>query len=102
MSFMTRAKHVYGTVSDYVSPFLNVFGIYIAWIAVFYFASQLHTAYCVPATIIGFLMTPFLVPSPHCQAIRWIIYNGGNSIMAAWFILGAWLLTYLRPIPRPN
>ena len=101
MTTMTRARHVFNMLHQYVEPVINLFGIYILWISAFYFASHLHVKYCVPATVLGFILTPFLVPAPHCQAMRWVIYNGGNSIMSAWFILGAWIITYLRPIQRP-
>ena len=85
----------------YVKPFINLFGIYLVWIAIFYLCSHLHVYLCVPASFAGFIMTPFLVPSPHCQALRWVIYNGGNSIMSMWFLLGAWILSYFRPIQIP-
>jgi hypothetical protein len=86
----------------YVQPIINLFGIYIAWISLFYLCSHLHVYFCVPATIMGFIMTPFLVPSPHCQALRWVIYNGGNSIMSMWFLMGAWVISYIRPIKGPE
>lgn len=98
---MSKIKDSFDMLSQYVEPVLSLLGIYLLWLSVFYVASHLHTYYCVPATIFGFIMTPFLVPAPHCQALRWVIYNGGISIMSAWFILGAWLISYLRPIQRP-
>lgn len=84
----------------YIQPFVNMFGIYFVWIALFYLCSHLHVYLCVPNTIIGFIMTPFLVPSPHCQSLRWVIYNGGNSIMTMWFLTGVWIISYLQPIQR--
>jgi hypothetical protein len=29
--------------------------------------------------------------TPHCQSLRWVIYNGANTINNMWIILGAWL-----------
>lgn len=86
----------------YVQPFVNLFGVYIVWIVLFYACSHLHSRLCVPPTVTGFIMTPFLAPSPHCQAFRWVIYNGGNSIVSMWFLLGAWVLSYICPIQRPQ
>ena len=98
---MSKIRAMFNMLSQYVEPMVGLLGIYVVWLTVFYISSHLHTYYCVPATVFGFLVTPFLVPAPHCQALRWVIYNGGNSIMSAWFILGAWLISYLRPIERP-
>jgi hypothetical protein len=88
------------TCVEYVQPFVNLFGIYFVWIVLFYVCSHIHVYLCVPTTIVGFIMTPFLVPSPHCQALRWVIYNGGNSIVSIWFLAGAWILSYIPPIQR--
>jgi len=66
-------------------------GIYIMWICLHYFASQLYIKFCTPTTIIGFLLSPFLTSTPHCQALRWIIYNGGIIINNMWVILATWV-----------
>ena len=73
----------------------NLFGIYLLWIVLHYMASHLYVQYCTPNTIIGFISSPIVSPLPHCQAFRWIIYNGGNSIMNMWLILGLWLMKHL-------
>ena len=62
--------------------------IYVAWIAVHYLSSHLYTIWCVPPTIMGFLTAPFLVPAPHCTALRWAITTGGQQIIAMWTIIG--------------
>uniref|UniRef100_A0A6C0D3W6 Uncharacterized protein n=1 Tax=viral metagenome TaxID=1070528 RepID=A0A6C0D3W6_9ZZZZ len=76
----------------------KVFGIYILWILIHYVCVYLYLYFCTPSTITGFFMSPFLVPAIHCQAFRWAIYNGGNSIYAMWFILGAWIVKYITPL----
>jgi uncharacterized membrane protein YeaQ/YmgE (transglycosylase-associated protein family) len=40
----------------------------------------------------GIVQSPFAAVLPHCQALRWVIYNGGNSLCLMWTILGAWIL----------
>ena len=70
----------------------NIAGIYIIWIFTHYIAAHLYVNWCVPATIAGFIVSPFLIPAPHCQALRWAVYNGGNSVMAMWGALGLWLM----------
>ena len=74
------------------------FGIYLMWISLHYFASHLYIHWCVPATIAGLIISPFLVPAPHCYGLRWLIYQGGNSIVVMWSFIGGWLLSYFIPI----
>lgn len=76
----------------------NVAGVYLLWILVHYISAHLYVHWCVPATILGFIASPFIAPAPHCQALRWGLYNGGNSIIAMWLILGAWLSKFIIPM----
>lgn len=69
--------------------------VYILWIVLHYFASHLYVYYCVPKTFIGFIMSPFLIASPQCQSLRWILYNGANIISNMWVILGSWLCSIM-------
>jgi len=78
--------------------FLSIFGIYIAWIFVHHFAANIYVKWCVPATLVGLLVSPFLAPAPHCQALRWAIYNGGNSIIAMWVLVGLWIMKFLKVV----
>jgi len=78
--------------------FISLFGVYIMWILTHYVSSHFYVHWCVPATFMGFILSPFLVPLPHCQALRWAIYNGGNSIVAMWVVLGIWLMKYFKVI----
>ena len=70
---------------------INISGIYVAWILLHYIASQCYITFCVPNTFYGFVMSPFLAPAPHCQGLRWAIYNGANVIGNMWIVLGTWL-----------
>jgi hypothetical protein len=72
--------------------------IYVMWICLHYIAVHLYASACAPSTLVGFLTSPFMTLSPHCQALRWVIYQGGNSINAMWFILSGWLLQYFAPV----
>lgn len=74
------------------------FGIYIAWICIHYIASHMYVTWCLPFTIAGFVLSPFLIPAPHCYGLRWIIYNGGNSIVSMWALLSTWLVARIIPI----
>lgn len=66
--------------------------VYISWIVAHYVASHMYVKLCTPATLAGFLMSPFNASSPQCIAIRWVICKGGNNIGMMWLLLGMWLL----------
>ena len=70
----------------------DVFGVYLLWIALFYSASHLHTYYCTPKGIFGFISTPILIQAPHCVSFRWIISTGTTNINMFWTILAGLLV----------
>lgn len=74
---------------------IKISGVYLLWIILHFGASHLYVKFCVPSTFIGFIISPFMTASPHCQGLRWIIYNGANTINNMWVILGTWLCSYL-------
>jgi hypothetical protein len=72
--------------------------VYIIWITIHYISCQLYVHYCVPSGITGYLLSPFLVSSPQCKALRWAFYTGGNIIDNMWNYLGVWASTQLLKI----
>jgi hypothetical protein len=88
---------------DLVYNLFTVYGgIYFVWILFHFVASHLYIYMCVPGTLYGFLIAPFMASTPQCYALRWTIYNGGNSISAMWLIAGLWVMKFLIPVLRPN
>jgi hypothetical protein len=85
---------------------ISIYGIYLLWIMLHFFASHLYIKFCVPASFVGFIVSPFLTTTPHCQGLRWIIYNGANTINNMWIVIGSWmtssLLLFTRNIPHEN
>ncbi len=69
----------------------KICGVYFAWIALHYSASHLYVKLCVPDTLFGFLMSPFMTATPHCQGLRWLVTNGASMINNMWIVLGGWL-----------
>lgn len=65
--------------------------MYLVWIVLHYTAGQLYGYYCAPSMFSGFFLSPFLVSAPHCKAIRWALYNGGNVIDSMWIVFATWL-----------
>ena len=74
-------------IIDWTTLFINLFGIYLLWISIFYFSSHLHVYLCTPYGIYGFLLSPFLYQTPQCVAIRWLQINGTLYINAFWTLL---------------
>jgi hypothetical protein len=74
---------------------LKASGIYLLWICLHYFSAHLYVKFCVPDTIIGFFMSPFMIATPHCQGLRWIVYNAAGIINNMWILIGAWIYSLI-------
>jgi hypothetical protein len=82
-----------------ISSFLfNNFLLYGAWITFHYLSGHLYTYICVPKTISGYLLSPFVVASPQCTAIRWVITKSGDNICTMWMVLGNLCITQIDVI----
>lgn len=64
----------------------------IGFITAHYISAHLYIWLCVPYGVKGYVMSPFLTLTPHCQFLRWVTYNGGVCINACWVLLGSWLI----------
>lgn len=71
----------------------EVSGIFILWIIVHYNASNLYPKFCAELSMFGFIKSIFVAQSPHCIALRWIIYNGGLAINSMWVSIALWITT---------
>jgi hypothetical protein len=80
----------------------TVISIYLLWIILHYISPHLYIYFCVPLNLRGFLMSAFIAPSPHCQALRWTIYNGGNTIISMWIFIGTLIIKRLIPVKKEN
>jgi len=78
-----------------IVTFVKVFGIYFIWICLHYFSAHLYVEYCVPNTLYGFLMSPFIIATPHCQGLRWIVYNAASIINNMWLMIGTWIYSII-------
>ena len=82
-------------MNDTMKKIGKMIAIYLCWIVAHFVVSHMYARLCVPFTWYGLAMSPFLAPSPHCQAFRWIIYTGGNVLCNMWFLLGVWMCSYI-------
>ena len=56
-----------------------------------YIAAHVYTEICVPKTLYGFVISPFIVCTPHCRGLRWVIVNSTTVIENMWILLGTWI-----------
>jgi len=47
-------------------------------------------------------MSPFMIATPHCQGLRWIIYNAAGIINNMWILIGAWIYSIIWIFNRDN
>ena len=80
----------------------EMMGFYLLWIVLHYISANLYVEYCTKKTVCGFLLSPFVSSMPHCKTLRWLIYHGGKSIEAMWFIVGGMIFKRLIPIQMPG
>ena len=73
----------------------KVSGVYMLWICLHYFSAHLYIKFCVPNTMVGFIMSPFMISTPHCQGLRWVVYNAANTINHMWILIGAWIYSLI-------
>ena len=73
----------------------KAYGIYLLWICLHYFSAHLYVKFCVPHSLVGFIMSPFMIMTPHCQGLRWIVYNAANIINNMWILIGAWIYSMI-------
>jgi len=100
--FYCYSKKVFGVIFKIGEWVIKISGIYLVWIALHFFASQFYIELCVPKTIYGFIVSPFLMATPHCQALRWIVYNGANAINNMWIVMGTWLCSQIMFYTNTN
>lgn len=61
-----------------------------------FFTPFLYNEYCVYWSINGFFMSQLFVASPHCQFLRWLLYNSGKIVTNLWIVLLGITLHWLK------
>jgi hypothetical protein len=83
------------SVVNFTKFIIKISWLYLMWILLHYAASQLYIKFCVPYSLMGFIVSPFLTSTPHCQGLRWVIFNGGGVINNMWIVMGTWICANL-------
>ena len=93
-----RIYNIFAHIQNIFKFIFGVSGIYLAWICLHYFATHLYVKFGVPITVMGFFLSPFMTATPHCQGLRWVVYNAANMINNMWIICGTWICSTLLKI----
>ena len=59
----------------------------VGWTVGHFMAVHIYERLCVPLTPMGLFMSPFVLDTPHCSALRWVIQHGVYCIRECWKIL---------------
>jgi hypothetical protein len=92
---LERIYNIFLYLENIFKFIFGVSGIYLVWICLHYFSSHLYVKFCVPSTVVGFLLSPFMTATPHCQGLRWVVYNAANMINNMWIVCGTWVCSKL-------
>jgi hypothetical protein len=79
-------------IIDFFIPLFPLIAFYIGWITLHYIAAQFYINYCTPRSFWGFFVSPFLSVAPHCNALRWIIYESGSILYGMWMSIATWFM----------
>ena len=78
-------------------------GFYVAITVAHYYSSHAYTWYCTPPGWYGLSISPFIVTTPHCKALRWSIQHFSTNIETIWTVLGTWIITNcVTPTEKKN
>ena len=86
---------MFENVKQFIKNAIEIAGIYILWISIHFICSNMYPHFCAEFTAIGFIKSMFVIEAPHCEAMRWVIYNGGNIIHGMWAAIGIWFTKQL-------
>ena len=101
-TFFDNILNCFSLLYKAIKFIIKLSGIYLLWIFLHFIASHLYTTFCVPNSLYGLMMSPFMTPTPHCQGLRWVVYNGANVINNMWVILGTWICSNILILNKDN
>ena len=94
--FWKRITYIFQTL--FPPNVIRVMTVYFMWILLHYISSHLYTIWCTPWSLSGFILSTILVPSPHCEGLRWAIYYGATKINTMWILLGGYIIHFIEKI----
>ena len=91
----TLLTNIINTLKKYIRFAFNISIIYFVWLSLHYISVYLYGQFCVPLTLYGILLSPLLISSLHCKALRWVLYTGASTIDTMWIVFGTWVSSKL-------
>ena len=76
----------------------KVLRIYALLVVVHYVCANLYSRLCTAQTFHGLLMSPFMVPAPHCEGLRWVVYHGAVRINGMWLLVGGQVVDFVTHV----
>ena len=86
---------MFSSIKKMISEVSKVASMYIFWTGIHYLSSYLYIWYCVPPTLVGFLLSPLAAVMPYCNALRHSITIGASTMSTGWLVFGTWICTKL-------
>jgi len=68
---------------------------YFAWVSLSYFSIHAHAHFCAEWSIMGFFTHSFVVSSPHCNALKWLINEGSSAISRLFALFAMYVVSKL-------
>jgi hypothetical protein len=68
---------------------VRIICLYTFWCIAHFFASHYYPVICMPYSVRGFLFSPLMAPAAHCNALRWMINQGGATLCGGWMVLAS-------------
>ena len=82
--------------SVYNSVFVNIIVYFIMCNLVHHYTSRVYIYFCAYSTIMfqlnSFLMSPIVIISPHCMALRWLILESSNTVYFQILTCCSWVI----------
>lgn len=85
----------YTNLNDFHIKTIKIVCIYFGITLGHFIASSMYAKVCAPLSFTGYLMMPFIIVTPHCNALRWAIQCTGEQIGKTWIWLGGYLVLHI-------
>lgn len=73
------------------SEMRSLLTFYLIWIFIHHISAHIYIYACTPNTFYGIITSPFMAATPHCTALRWVMYEGGQMITTMWISFGTYI-----------
>ena len=99
--FRNACVTLYSIFEQVLRNIPSVIFVYFGVTLVHFISSNIYPSLCCSFTVWGFIMTPFMAVTPHCEGLRWLIHYTGEQIRNAWIWLGGYLIWYVTSYITP-